>query len=106
MQSGSKRSSNLISSQTAARAAVVNNFCENSTFPYTFSKWIRTTHFRDLRPWVVLRTDSVLFKKRLYVFVNAGNCDQDSIRSAGNGVPLKIKTARLLSKLSEAESPR
>lgn len=35
----------------------------------------------------------MLFKNRLYVFVNAGNCGQDSIKSAGNGVPLKIKTA-------------
>lgn len=47
----------------------------------------------NLRSREVLRADSMLFKNRLYVFVNAGNCGQDSIKSAGNGVPLKIKTA-------------
>lgn len=46
----------------------------------------------NLRSREVLRADSALFKNRLYVFVNAGNCGQDSIRRAGNGEPLKIKT--------------
>lgn len=80
----------------------VNKFA-NSTF-LMLGVWKQASTL-NLRSREVLRADSMLFKNRLYVFVNAGNCGQDSIRSAGNGVPLKIKTA-LCSKLSGVESTR